>query len=238
MTSDTEQALTNAIIKVIQGKQNKLYFVQGHGERSPDDSERSGYSSIAGLLASENFATAKLVLAQQRQVPADATVLVIAGPKDDFFPAEIDALKAYLAKGGKALFLVDPRERADSPALTNLVTLLKEWSIEVGDNVVINVPVDVQIKDGEAIDVKALASLPNSDGTFVLAAKYDPHPIVQGFRVAHRVSPRPVGLRRRRRRQRSHGPEHRRDHGNELGRDRHQAADDVGSGRARGIQGG
>jgi ABC-type uncharacterized transport system involved in gliding motility auxiliary subunit len=183
VTSDTEQALTNAIIKVIQGKQNKLYFVQGHGERSPDDSERSGYSSIAGLLASENFATARLVLAQQRQVPADATVLVIAGPKDDFFPAEIDALKAYLAKGGKALFLVDPPERADSPALTNLVGLLKEWSIEVGDNVVINVPVDVQFKDGEAIDVKALASLPNSDGTFVLAAKYDPHPIVQGFRV-------------------------------------------------------
>jgi ABC-type uncharacterized transport system involved in gliding motility auxiliary subunit len=183
VTSDTEQALTNAIIKVIQGKQNKLYFVQGHGERSPDDSERSGYSSIAGLLASENFATDKLVLAQQRQVPADATGLVIAGPKEDFFPAEIDALKAYLAKGGKALFLVDPRERADSPALTNLVALLKEWSIEVGDNVVINVPVDVQLKDGEAIDVKALASLPNSDGTFVLAAKYDPHPIVQGFRV-------------------------------------------------------
>ena len=183
VTSDTEQSLTNAIIKVIQGKQNKLYFVQGHGERSPDDSERSGYSSIAGLLASENFATAKLVLAQQRQVPADATALVIAGPKEDFFPAEIDTLKAYLAKGGKALFLVDPRERADSPPLTNLVGLLKEWSIEVGDNVVINVPVDVQFKDGEAIDVKALASLPNSDGTFVLAAKYDPHPIVQGFRV-------------------------------------------------------
>ena len=183
VTSDTEQALTNAIIKVIQGKQNKLYFVQGHGERSPDDSERSGYSTIAGLLASENFATDKLVLAQQRQVPADASVVVIAGPKEDFFPAEIDALKGYLAKGGKVLFLVDPRERADSPQLTNLVALLKDWGIEVSDNVVINVPADLQVKDSEAIDVSALASLPNSDGTFVLAAKYDPHPIVQGFRI-------------------------------------------------------
>jgi ABC-type uncharacterized transport system involved in gliding motility auxiliary subunit len=183
VTSDTEQALTNGIIKVVQGKQNKLYFVQGHGERSPDDTERSGYSTIAGLLASENFATDKLVLAQQRQVPADAVVLVIAGPKEDFFPAEIDAIKAYLAKGGKALFLLDPRERADSPPLTKLVALLKDWGIEVGDNVVVNVPADVQVKDGEAIDISALASLPNSDGTFVLAAKYDPHPMVQGFRV-------------------------------------------------------
>ena len=183
VTTDTEQALTNAIIKVIEGKQNKLYFVQGHGERSPDDTERSGYSTIAGLLASENFATDKLVLAQQRQVPADASVVVIAGPKEDFFPAEIDAIKAYLVKGGKVLFLLDPRERADSPQLTNLVALVKDWGVEVGDNVVINVPADVQVKDGEAIDVSALASLPNSDGTFVLAAKYDPHPIVQGFRI-------------------------------------------------------
>lgn len=183
VASDTEQALTNGLIKVIQGKQTRLYFVQGHGERSAEDSERSGYSTIAALLASENFATDKLVLAQQRQVPADATVLVIAGPKEDFFAAEIDALKAYLAKGGKALFLVDPRERADSPELTNLSALLKDWGIEIGDNVVINVPSDVQLKDGEAIDVGALASLPNSDGTFVLAAKYDPHPIIEGFRV-------------------------------------------------------
>ena len=190
VTSDTEQALTNGLIKVIQGKQTKLYFVEGHGERSSDDAERTGYSTIAGLLASENFATDKLVLAQQRQVPADATVVVIAGPKQDFFPAEIEALKAYLAKAGKVLFLLDPRERADSPPLTNLVALLKEWGIEVGDDVVINVPADMQVKDGETVDVTALASLPNSDGTFVLAAKYNPHPIIQGFRVlsAYRMS--------------------------------------------------
>lgn len=190
VTSDTEQALTNGLIKVVQGKQTKLYFVQGHGERSPDDSERTGYSTIAGLLGSENFATDKLVLAQQRQVPADATVVVIAGPKQDFFPAEIEALKAYLAKAGKVLFLLDPRERADAPALTNLVALVKEWGIEVSDDVVINVPADMQVTDGEVIDVTALASLPNSDGTFVLAAKYNPHPIIQGFRVlsAYRMS--------------------------------------------------
>jgi len=109
--------------------------------------------------------------------------VVIAGPKEDFFPAEIESLKAYLGKGGKVLFLLDPRERADSPELTNLVALLKDWGIEIGDNVVINVPSDVQLKEGEAVDVAALASLPNSDGTFVLAAKYDPHPIIQGFRV-------------------------------------------------------
>jgi ABC-type uncharacterized transport system involved in gliding motility auxiliary subunit len=183
VTESTEQALTNGMIKVVQGQQKKLYFVQGHGEKSPDESEQNGYSTVATLLASENFATDKLVLAQQRQVPADASVLVVAGPQQDFFPAEIEALKAYLAKGGKMFFLLDPRERADSPELTQLTALLKEWGIEVGDNVVINVPGDVQLKDGEAVGIETLETLPNSDGTFVLAAKYDPHPIIGGFRV-------------------------------------------------------
>ena len=33
VTSDGEQELTNGLIKVIQGRQTKVYFVQGHGER-------------------------------------------------------------------------------------------------------------------------------------------------------------------------------------------------------------
>ena len=74
------------------------------------------------------------------------------------------------------------------------MALLKDWGIEVGDNVVINVPADVQLKEGEAVDVGALASLPNSDGTFVLAAKYDPHPIIQGFRVLTAYPPGALGL--------------------------------------------
>lgn len=183
VTSDTEQALTNGLIKIIQGKQNKAYFVQGHGERTPDDSDRGGYSTIASLLESENFAQGKLVLAQQKEIPADATVLIVAGPKSDFLPAEIDAIKRYLARGGKMFFLLDPRERPEAPELTNLIALLKEWSVEVGDNVVINMLADYDVKNDEAIDVSALATLPGSDGTFVLAAQYDRHPITQGFRT-------------------------------------------------------
>ena len=183
VTSDTEQDLTNGLIRVVQGKQRKAYFVQGHGERTPDDSEGSGLSTIAQMLGSTNFGQDKLVLAQQKEIPADATMLIVAGPKSDFFPGEIDLLKGYHAKGGKLLFLLDPRERAESPALTNVAALLKEWGIEIGDDVVINVPADVNIKDGETVNVADLASLPRSDGTFVLAAKYGNHPIMEGLRV-------------------------------------------------------
>ena len=52
----------------------------------------------------------QLVLAQKREVPADATVVVVAGPQTDFLQPEIDALKRYIAKGGKVMFLLDPPE--------------------------------------------------------------------------------------------------------------------------------
>ncbi len=108
VVSSDEQQLTNGLIKVISGKQRKVYFVQGHGEKDTASSERAGYSTIVSGLQSDNFATDTLVLAQQGAVPADASVVVIAGPTVDLLPPEIDALKKYLEAGGKLVALVDP----------------------------------------------------------------------------------------------------------------------------------
>jgi hypothetical protein len=107
-TSNTEQDITNAIIKVVSGQQRKVYFAQGHGEKDPTASERDGYGGIADALKRENYNVEKVVLAQQGGVPDDAAIVVIAGPRNDFFPPEVDALKKYLAKGGELLIAIDP----------------------------------------------------------------------------------------------------------------------------------
>src|SRR6188474_1716580 len=78
VSSNGEQELTNGLIKVIQGKQHKVYFVQGHGEHSTDTTDRGGYSSIGSALKTDNFETDSLVLAQQKAVPDDASILVVA----------------------------------------------------------------------------------------------------------------------------------------------------------------
>jgi ABC-type uncharacterized transport system involved in gliding motility auxiliary subunit len=169
VTSDGEQELTNGLIKVVQGKQHKIYFVQGHGEKSTEGSDRSGYSTIGAALTSDNFLTDKLVLAQQKDVPADASILIVAGPKTDFFPAEIDILKRYLARGGKVLFLLDPPDRADAPEVKNVAALLKDWGIEIGTNVV--------------VDVSGMGQLLGTDVSVPVAAKYDPHPITERFNL-------------------------------------------------------
>ena len=101
-TSDGEQELTNALIKVVQGRQPKVYFVQGHGEKDTTSADRTGYNSITSALTSDNFLVDKVVLAQQTAVPADADVLVVAGPRTDFLAPEIDMVKAYLAQGREA----------------------------------------------------------------------------------------------------------------------------------------
>ena len=204
VNADTEQAITNGLIKVIQGKQNKVYFVQGHDERTTEDSEGKGYSTIGQYLVSDNFANETLMLAQVRAIPDDASVVVIAGPKADLFPNEVELLKGYLAKGGKLMVLLDPKEKVDAPPLTNLLALLKEWGIEAGDQVIINMPADYTVKEGESLDIAQLGALPNTDGTFVLAGKYNQHPMTAGlgrvtvvFRLARTIKAMTEGANNR-----------------------------------------
>src|SRR5580765_7210508 len=112
VTSDSEQDITNGIIKVVSGQQRKLYFTQGHGEKDTAGTDRDSYTGISQALGRENYAVDKVVLAQQGAVPDDATVLIIAGPRADFFPAEIDAVKKYLDKAGKVFLMLDPPDKA------------------------------------------------------------------------------------------------------------------------------
>ena len=138
VTSDSEQDIANAIIKLVTGEQKKVYFVQGHDERDTAASDQPGYSAIASIISRDNYSVDRLVLAQHADVPADASVVVVAGPKDDFLAPEVDALRRYLQKGGKLLLLLDPPEKADSPPLTNLLALAHEWGITVDNDIVVD----------------------------------------------------------------------------------------------------
>jgi len=168
VTTDSEQDLTNAIVKVVTGQQRKVYFTLGHGERDTASSERDGYNGIAGALGRENYGVDKVVLAQVGAVPDDASVVIVAGPRIDFFPNEIDALKKYLAKSGKLLLEIDPPDKPDSPPLTNLIALAHEWGFDVGNNIV--------------VDVSGMGRLIGTDASVPVAATYPSHPITERFK--------------------------------------------------------
>jgi ABC-type uncharacterized transport system involved in gliding motility auxiliary subunit len=169
ITTNTEQDITNAIIKVTSGETRKIYFTQGHGERDTSSSERDGYNVIAGQLANENYTVAPLVLAQTGAVPDDATAVVIAGPKTDFFAPEIAALRAYLDKQGKLLMELDPEVTSNAAPLTNLLALAHDWGFDVGNNVV--------------VDASGMGQMFGGNASVPVAMTYPSHPITERFNV-------------------------------------------------------
>lgn len=167
VVSDQEQEIANGLIKVMTGQERKIYLVQGHGERDTTSSDRDGYSALSSSLKGENYTVEKLVLAQQPEVPLDATVVIVAGPKTDYFLPEVDALRRYLRKGGKLLVMLDPPDKPGADAFPNLTALLKEWAIDPGANVV--------------VDVSGVGRLFGADASVPVAANYPYHQITQQF---------------------------------------------------------
>ncbi|MEO5741035.1 MAG: GldG family protein, partial [Vicinamibacterales bacterium] len=166
--SEREQDLTNNLIKVTTGRQMKAYFVQGHGERDSLGSDRPGYSSVVDALKRDNYTVDKIVLAQsQAGVPADASVIIIAGPKADYLQPEVDAIRTYLRKGGKALFLLDPPVGESARTQPTLEGLLKDWGITLGHDVV--------------IDASGMGQLLGTDASVPVVASYPQHPVTENF---------------------------------------------------------
>lgn len=131
-----EAALTNALLKVTRGTKKVLYSIAGHGEPSLTDSDRIGYSVAKQALEEQNYTVQELVLARQAQVPDDAAAVILAGPRHDLLEPELEALSAYLSRGGHLLAMVDIdlNQPAGLPALAAFV---KRYGIDVGNDLVI-----------------------------------------------------------------------------------------------------
>ena len=119
------------------------------------------------MLKRDNYTVDKIVLAQSPEVPADASVLIIAGPTADYLQPEVDAIRKYLRKGGKALFLLDPPVGSTAHPTPTLETLLKEWGITLNHDVV--------------LDVSGIGQMLGTDASVPVAASYPPHPITKDF---------------------------------------------------------
>ncbi len=159
----TEQELTNAMIKVTREGQKKVLFVQGHGEKEIGVSDNQGLSKAKTALEEQNYLVEQQVIAQMDSIPADATVLVFAGPRSDMFPQEADMVKNYLDRGGKVMFMLDP----ESPA--GFSGFAGEWGIDVGNDIV--------------VDASGIGQLFGTGPTFPIVSQYEDHAITEDFGV-------------------------------------------------------
>ena len=103
-----EQAFTNALLEVTEGKKSSVYYVRGHGE--PDIGGKAGgpLEILGKLLDGEHLNIADLNLLNVESVPTDATLVMLLAPKFDFSEREIKLLDDYWNKGGRILLAFNP----------------------------------------------------------------------------------------------------------------------------------
>ncbi len=135
-----EQMFTNALIQLGQARQPKVLFTTGHGEVPLDGVEERGLSSLRELLKGDGFAVEEWATLGQPLVPPDTDLLVIAGPTGNFVPPELDAIGAYLDRGGRLLALLDPVLSRSGPGLvaSGLEPLLAKHGAQVDTDIVVD----------------------------------------------------------------------------------------------------
>lgn len=137
--SPEEQDITSALLKVTRMEKKVIYFLTGHRERDIAAGADEGYSTIANSLREQNYEVRALNLAITATVPADAAVLVVAGPQTALLPQEVTRLQEYLAQGGKALIMQDPPIQYQGQD-TGLNEVLADWQVQFDNGVIVDLP--------------------------------------------------------------------------------------------------
>jgi len=154
-----EEKLTNALVKLTRSGKRIVYIVKGHGEREVANTERGGFSQAKEQMEKANYEVKELVLAREAKVPDDAALLILPGPRTDLFPQELEAVDAYIARGGKVFFMATPFQAE------GLAKYLQKYGITLDDDVVIELnPI------GQLFGVGPLVPIIN---------QYDSHPITK-----------------------------------------------------------
>ena len=152
-----ELLFTSALYNVTDLRSLNAYFLQGHGEHSPEgtDSDR-GYSKFAAVLREQNVEPRLLSLLGTNDVPLDCSLLIVAGPTTSMPDEELAKIDRYLKNGGRLLALFNYYGLNENGGLERI---LADWSVEVGDNVVRDPANSV-------------------NGSDIATSQFGPHPIV------------------------------------------------------------
>ena len=149
--------MTNAIYAVASDKTFKVAVLTGHGE--------ADVSALKTVMQEGNYEFAEVKSLVTAELPADADIVLIAGPATDYSGTELDKLTAFLAankESDKGLFYF-----ADSskPKLPNLWEFLAEWGIKLHEGVVYETDANYHIQNEPTV---IFASSASSDYTKAL----------------------------------------------------------------------
>ncbi|PYL81858.1 MAG: hypothetical protein DMF21_03630 [Verrucomicrobia bacterium] len=122
-----EQAITSAMMDLVEGKKNTLGYVVGHKE--PPLSENSAISILKTFIENENIRFQELNLFNLDAIPSELKTILIVGPQYDLSDREMKLLRDFWDKQGRILLLLDPS--AKTPRLDGF---LNELGVKVNDD--------------------------------------------------------------------------------------------------------
>ncbi len=172
VTFASEQEIVAAMIRLIKPESRVVYFVTGHGEPDIETPSDTSYTLLKATLEKKNYTVKSLSLLAEGKIPADASVVIVAGPQTPLDPKEATLLESYLSGDGSIIYLTEPRpltkfgESADP-----LDDMLNRWGITANNDFIID---------------------PNANPAYVAIAdplSYANHPITQKLRGVNSIYP-------------------------------------------------
>jgi ABC-type uncharacterized transport system involved in gliding motility auxiliary subunit len=154
-----EEKLTNGLVKVTREGKRAVYVIQGHGEHELSNTDRPGFSEAKSAMEKANYDVKPLVLARAGNVPDDAVVVILPGPRNDLFAPELEALDAYLKRGGKLLAMVNPFQNEG----------LKKHLVKYG----------FQLDDDLVVEQNPIGRIFGIGPEVPIVQQYDSHPITR-----------------------------------------------------------
>ena len=162
VTSDQEQVFTNALQRLARNQERWVAFVEGHGERNALNEANHDLSNWVKQLFNKGYRVQPINLTEIQFIPDNTSILVIAGPRIDYLPGELEIILNYINSGGNLLWLHEPGP------LYKLETLAEQLSI--------------QFYPGAVIDFAGqLIGINDPTITLVTSSLYPPHAITADF---------------------------------------------------------
>jgi len=133
-----EQAVTSALMELVEGRKNTIGYVLGHKESPiadppptamPTEAPTSPVRVLKTFIENENIKFQELNLFEVGTIPDDLKTIMIAGPQYDFSDREMKLLRDFWEKQGRILLLLDPA--AKTPKLH---AFLNELGVKVNDD--------------------------------------------------------------------------------------------------------
>jgi len=167
----TEEEVSGAFIRALKGGKRTVCAVNGSGEHSLESTERNGYAQFKELLEKNNYQVQGISLIEKPEVPKECTIVVVGGPRFDYLPPAVGALKSFVEGGGRALIMLDPPLKLGKETVSDnaaLAAVLKEWGVTLNADLV--------------LDTSGIGQLFGFSAAVPLVASYESHAIVRDLR--------------------------------------------------------